>query len=127
MYFICAGAPGERLLQAAEEGRLEAVEQLLLDLPDLINYSDNDGYTALHRACYEDKLEVAQILIANGAEVNAKTDESWTPLHSACHWNAFRCVRLLLENGADVNAQTEGGIFFLFFLLMISSVYVFGG
>lgn len=102
--------PGEQLLDAAEEGNIERVKELLEANADLIRYKDADGYTALHRACYEHHVEVASILISHGCEIDAACLQGWTPLHSASHWNAFRCVRVLLENGANVNAQTEGGI-----------------
>lgn len=92
---------------------MELVLELIENDPDLINYTDEDGYTALHRACYEDNLEIAKVLISHGANVDARSGESWTPLHSASNWNAFRCVRLLLENGANVNATTVGGLFTL--------------
>lgn len=108
--------PGEMFLKAAEDGCVNTVIQLLEVNPDLISYRDIDGYSALHRACAEDNVEVAAVLLAKniGTEIDACSDENWTPLHSACHWNAFRCVRLLLENGANISSQTKGGIVFHF-------------
>jgi len=102
--------PGEKLLQASEGGNVEKAKSLLEENAGLITYKDGDGYTALHRACYEDNLQVATLLLSEGAEIDATSKGGWTPLHSACHWNAFRCVRLLLENGANINARTNGGL-----------------
>ncbi|CAL8143228.1 unnamed protein product [Orchesella dallaii] len=102
--------PGERLLRASEEGDVNLLHELIDADPTLVNYTDEDGYTALHRACYEDNLVAARALLHYSAKVGVTSHEGWTPLHSACHWNAYRCVRLLLENGACVNGQTRGGL-----------------
>ncbi|ODM99221.1 Ankyrin repeat domain-containing protein 49 [Orchesella cincta] len=101
--------PGERLLQASEDGDMDLLHQLLGTDPGLVSYRDSDNYTALHRACYEDNLDIARALLYRGAKVDVRSNDGWTPLHSACHWNAHKCARMLLENGADINAQTDGG------------------
>ena len=44
--------PGPRLLWAAQHDKVELIKDLLLENPDLIHFSDSDGYTALHRAAY---------------------------------------------------------------------------
>lgn len=39
------------------------------------------GETPLHMAAAEDRMDIAELLLQNGADVNAKTPEGWTPLH----------------------------------------------
>lgn len=78
--------------------------------PDLVNVHDHDGYTPLHRACYENHCTIARILLENKAKVSACTKQNWTALHSACRWNCGECAALLLDWGADVNAVTCGGL-----------------
>jgi len=101
--------PGERLLTAAEEGKLEMVRELLQEYPDLVGYKDKDGYTALHRASYTDNQVIVRFLISKNSKIDEVTGDGWTPLHSACHWNSFNAVRELVDNDADVNARTVGG------------------
>ncbi len=61
----------------------------------------------LYRAIKRDNIEVAKILIANGADVNARDDLETTPLHkAACRWDK-KCIELLISNGADVNARCD--------------------
>lgn len=79
-----------------------------------MNAVDSDGYTPLHRACYNNFFDIVCLLIKNGANINALTGMKWTPLHSACKWNNYRCVELLLDHGADPNALSEGGIINIF-------------
>ena len=45
-----------------------------------MNAKDEDGYTPLHSAAGFGQKEVAELLIAKGADVNAKLDDGRTPL-----------------------------------------------
>lgn len=70
--------------------------------------SDRDGYTPLHKACYNNNYELAQLLLKHGADPNRKTEMQWTTLHSACKWNNAKLAALVLQHGADINATSEG-------------------
>ncbi|CAH2274646.1 ankyrin repeat domain-containing 49 [Pelobates cultripes] len=100
--------PPELLLFAAENNRLNTVQQILSTKPDLVNTIDEDHYTPLHRASYNGHLNIVRELIARGANVHAVTVDGWTPLHSACKWNNTPVASFLLQHGADINAQTQG-------------------
>ena len=63
----------------------------------------------LHAAAFENDMEAARWLIANGAEVNAKTDRDNTPLHDAAAKIAAEVAELLIANGAEVNAKDKYG------------------
>ncbi|XP_058815621.1 ankyrin repeat domain-containing protein 49 [Topomyia yanbarensis] len=99
----------ERLfLWAAGEDKLDIVEEVIAKKPSVITAIDDDGYTALHKACYNNSQTMAELLLQNGADPNARTELGWTPLHSACKWNNAECVALLLQHGADINAVSQG-------------------
>ncbi|KAM4796125.1 ankyrin repeat domain-containing protein 49 [Rhinophrynus dorsalis] len=100
--------PKELILFAAENNRLSTVQRILSNNPDLINTTDDDHYTPLHRASYNGHLSVVRELIARGADVHSVTVDGWTPLHSACKWNNTHVASFLLQHGADINAQTQG-------------------
>lgn len=93
---------------------------------------DSDGYTAMHRACYSNMLDVVKYLISLENELTAaaqnsdscktttsydrvnqlenRTEMGWTPLHSAVYWNSYQCVEYLLKNlGANPNAKSNSG------------------
>ncbi|KAK5640114.1 hypothetical protein RI129_010925 [Pyrocoelia pectoralis] len=101
--------PEKEILWSAEKGKLEIVKHLVQSDPNLVNVSDSDGYTPLHRACYNDHIDIVSFLLENGASVSAVTHMKWQPLHSACQWNNVNCTLRLLQHGADINALTEGG------------------
>lgn len=99
----------KEILQAAEDGNIEKLKLLLIQDNKLVNCSDQDGYTPLHRACYSNKPEAVDLLLSLGADVSAKTEMQWQPLHSCCQWNNKECAVRLIQHGADVNACSEGG------------------
>jgi len=49
------------MLNAAEEGNLENIKNLLNKNRHLLNCTDKDGYTPLHRACYGNNVEVVEV------------------------------------------------------------------
>lgn len=102
--------PIEKWLTAAEEGDLELVMKFLEENPSLLNSRDADGYTALHRASYNNNSSVVDHLLTSGVDKETKTNEGWTPLLSASNWANYEIVGRLLSNGADVNALSNGNL-----------------
>ncbi|KAK2579123.1 hypothetical protein KPH14_001294 [Odynerus spinipes] len=101
--------PDEKaMLSAAENGDLEKVKKLLKKDPRLLECTDKDGYTPLHRACYGNHIGIVEYLLEMGANRDAKTLDEWQPLHSACCWNNVECAAVLIANGADINAKSKG-------------------
>ena len=65
----------------------------------LVNQKNIGGATALHIASREGFLEIAKILIENGADVNAIDNEGWTPLMRANINGHHEVVGLLVSKG----------------------------
>ena len=97
------------LRKACKKGDIEAVKQHLAAGAD-VNAGGVFGKTPLHLAALNDHKEIAELLIAKGADVNAKQAvEGETPLHLAT-WDGYKEIaELLINNGADVNAKDEDG------------------
>ena len=96
----------ERLMLAAEEGHVKALELLLAAGAD-VNQYDRYGQTPLSRTCREGHLEPAKFLLDHGADPNA--GESWKPLACAVAAKGPALVSLLIERGARVNDRVEPG------------------
>jgi ankyrin repeat protein len=95
--------------EAAEKGNLQKVEAPLKDYPDLVFSRDNRGETRLHRAAAFGKKAVAELLLANKADIHAKDGTGMTPLHYAIECVNKDVAELLLANKADINASDNGG------------------
>ncbi|CAF1132972.1 unnamed protein product [Adineta ricciae] len=75
-----------------------------------VNCTTKSGFTPLHIAAHYGNLEVAQLLIARGADVNYAASQNITPLHVASKWGKENLVKLLLEKGAQIDAKTKDGL-----------------
>jgi len=93
--------------QASRDGDVGKVKTLLEENPDLVFNEDSTGNTALHVAAQNGHKDVAELLLANRADVNAKTKKGITPLHEAAEHGHKIVIELLLANKADVNAKTS--------------------
>src|SRR5688572_25205984 len=80
---VGAAGADSRLADAAGKSDWVAVRSLLKERAD-VNGSQADGSTALHWAAERDNLEIADLLIAAGANVKAATRFNVTPLSLAC-------------------------------------------
>jgi ankyrin repeat protein len=72
-----------------------------------VNVPNNDHSTPLHLASCTESLEVALLLIENGANVDAKDRYGRTVFQVA---RGKECRELLLEHGAEDASQGSLGI-----------------
>lgn len=97
----------EALLDYAAEQNQAKVARFLLEHGARVDATQNHGptagYTALHRAAVADAAEVAQLLLASGAEVNFHGPLGTTPLILAASNGSRRTAEVLLDHGADVS------------------------
>ena len=103
---------------AARNGDLAGVQA---ELDKGVDVDEDDGsspaMTPLHWAARVGHKEVAELLIATGADVNAIDQlgrtgwAAWhvTPLHEAAYHGHKEIAELLITAGADVNAKDEDG------------------
>ena len=102
-----AKAPDISIHDAAFKGNIKAVKKHLAAGTD-VNAKDDEGMTPLHWAAPEGHKEIAELLIAKGANVNAKSDdEGMTHLHFAAYVGRREIAELLIAAGADVNATDK--------------------
>ena len=90
---------------AVKAGDMAKIQALQKGDPDLIPSKDYKSITPLHVAAGSGHKDVAELLLANKAEVNAKNNNGGTPLHWAASRGHKDVVELLLANKAEVNAK----------------------
>jgi len=100
----------ESIEAAAELGNIEAVKQHLDDGTE-VNARTEDGWTALHFAAQNSRREIAELLIANGADVNAVAMDDvfsgQTPLDAANKYNQGAVAVLLRKYGGKTCVELE--------------------
>ena len=74
-----------------------------------VNAKDNDGWTALMRAAWEDHAEVVEVLLKHGADVNAKNNKGMTALMWAAQRGYADVAEVLLKHGANVSTKDNNG------------------
>ncbi len=95
----CSDDLGQQLCKASQLGRVDEVERLLARGAP-VNWTDSDGWTALHWACNNNYPDVVKILTQqDGIDVNVQDTYKDTPLHYACYCGYLKCVQLLMATG----------------------------
>ena len=103
-------APDISIIDAAKQGNIEAVKQHIAAGTD-VNAKDEDGYTPLHVAAWEGHKEIAELLIAKGADVNAiivsGRKQGKTPLDVAIEFKHTETADLLRKHGGKTGEELE--------------------
>jgi hypothetical protein len=107
------------IFAAIEANDFDEVRTLLLDDPELLESTRDDGLTPLMAAVFNaDRTpEMIQLLVAAGADVNAATPEGYTALHVLVDVNGpsgtgelpGQIVQMLVAAGADLEARQHWG------------------
>ncbi|WP_143688864.1 ankyrin repeat domain-containing protein [Wolbachia endosymbiont of Laodelphax striatellus] len=85
--------------------------RLLVEKGVNVNAADVGGYTALHLAVTEKRLEIVRELIKSGAEVNAEEyGNKCIPLHLACMVGEKEIVEELVKAGGEIEQEDECGM-----------------
>ncbi len=74
-----------------------------------LNDVDFNGYSPLHWASRNGKVETVDVLVAAKADLEAATNNGVKPLHLACNTVRELLVKRLIELKADVNSTDENG------------------
>ncbi|XP_070324948.1 cortactin-binding protein 2 isoform X2 [Odocoileus virginianus] len=103
-----AGRP-TLLQQAAAQGNVTLLSMLLNEEGLDINYSCEDGHSALYSAAKNGHTDCVRLLLNAEAQVNAADRNGFTPLCAAAARGHFKCVELLIAYNANINHAADGG------------------
>jgi ankyrin repeat protein len=105
-----AGRGDGSLFEAAFNGKLEKAKALIKANPDLVNSQASYGeQTPLQIAAEFGHMDVAELLLANKANIEAQSYGGWSPLLNAVFGGHKDMVELLLTNKANVNYKENAG------------------
>ena len=91
---------GTEIHYAAANGDADRVRSLIKSSKDLVNAKNKAGLTPLHLAASNGHNDVAEVLLANNADVNPRDWQGATPMQLAATQGEKVIVYLLLKYGA---------------------------
>jgi ankyrin repeat protein len=99
------------IIDAAQNGDVDALRQRLDTHPELIDALGGEGFqkaAPLHLAALNNQAACMRLLLERGADVSVRDfPDNATPLHFAALRSDLEAVRLLVEAGADPNAAND--------------------
>ena len=91
-------------------GHKETAEALLAAGAN-VNLKSNNALKAspLQAAAVMNQIDIAELLLANGADIKTTGDGGYTPLHEVAGSGRIEFAKLLLAHGANINARANDG------------------
>jgi ankyrin repeat protein len=96
-------------LKAVQQGRLERACALLQEGGVAANWQDDNGYSLFFHAIFRRHFQIAEALLAHGANIDLPDRHGWTPLFWAAFNGHADVVEFLAAHGADADAATCEG------------------
>ncbi|MCA9903471.1 MAG: ankyrin repeat domain-containing protein [Anaerolineae bacterium] len=106
-YLLAEGAPLD-ICTAAMMGKREELSAMLREDPTSINARGAHNLPLLYYATIYDRVDIAELLLAAGADINAGVGSN-TALHGAATFGQANIARWLIDHGADIIAKDFNG------------------
>lgn len=105
---VFAQEKAKSIFDIARNGTVTEVQELMKQNPDVINQTNENGFSPLILACYRGNVEVAKFLIDHVKDVNYKSDEGTALSGLSVKYNKDLVERLLKKNADPNIADTTG-------------------
>lgn len=106
--FTTAQDKTKSIFDIARTGTVEEVKELMKQDPDIINQTNESGFSPLILACYRGNVEVAKFLIDNVKDVNYKSQEGTALAGLSVKYNKDLVEYILIKNANPNIADTNG-------------------
>ena len=98
------------LHNACKKGKLELVQHLVENYPDMLTIRDKAGRSPYLIAGFSRSVELVKFLISKGCDVMNKDSKGRTVLHKACQERKLELAQYLVENYPDMlTIRDKGG------------------
>lgn len=94
---------GSLIFRLVSKGDIKAVSKLLDSNPKIVHRRNESGWTPLLTACFRGNVEMAGLLLENGADINAKCRTGMTPIYLAATEGYYKLTDLLAQKGAKLD------------------------
>lgn len=108
----------DNIFEAAENGSIIGVELFLRQGID-INTKDEDGYSLIHLACWNDQNELVKYLLNKNIDINLKNNDDFYPIDLIDPFEKYNesNFTILYENGAKLDPENDTFFRYVSFLL----------
>lgn len=106
--FISAQEKAKSVFDIARSGTLEELKELMKQNPDIINQTNENGFSPLILACYRGNTEVADFLIDNVKDIDYKSQEGTALAGLSIRYNKDLAEHLLKKNANPNIADGTG-------------------
>ncbi|VXA99849.1 MULTISPECIES: ankyrin repeat domain-containing protein [Chryseobacterium] len=105
---MSAQEKAKSIFDIARNGTVAEVKELMKQNPDVINQTNENGFSPLILACYRSNVEVAKFLIDNVKDVNYKSQEGTALAGLSVKYNKDLVEHLLKKNANPNIADSSG-------------------
>ncbi|AZA91085.1 Ribulose-5-phosphate 4-epimerase and related epimerases and aldolases [Chryseobacterium nakagawai] len=105
---LLAQEKAKSIFDIARSGTVAEVKDLMKQNPDVINQTNENGFSPLILACYRGNVEVAEFLIHHVKDVNYKSKEGTALAGLSVKYNR-KLTEDLLKKNADPNIADDTG------------------
>ncbi len=106
--FVSAQEKTKSIFDIARTGTVTEVKELMKQNPDIINQTNDQGFSPLILACYRGNVEVAKFLIENVKDINYKSQEGTALAGLSVKYNKD-LVEYILKKNANPNLTDATG------------------
>lgn len=106
--FTTAQEKAKSIFDIARTGTVAEVKELMKQDPDIVNTTNENGFSPLILACYRGNTEVAKFLMDNVKDINYKSEEGTALAGLSVKYNKDLTAYLLSKN-ADPNITDSNG------------------
>ncbi len=108
MSFVSAQEKAKSIYDIARSGTVAEVQELMKQNPDIINQTNDSGFSPLILACYRGNVEVAKFLMDHVKDINYKSREGTALSGLSVKYNR-ELVEYFLSKGANPNIADASG------------------
>lgn len=105
---ITAQEKAKTVFDIARNGTVAELKDLMKNNPDIINQTNENGYSPLILACYRGNTEVADFLIDNVKDLDYKSQDGTALAGLSVRYNRFLAEHLLKRNANPNIADSTG-------------------
>lgn len=106
--FVSAQEKAKSIFDIARTGTVTEVKELMKQNPDIINQTNDQGFSPLILACYRGNVEVAKFLMDNVKDINYKSQEGTALAGLSVKYNKD-LVEYILKKNANPNLADSTG------------------